>query len=234
MNERCACLIVAAGNGSRMNSAVKKQFMEIGGIPVLARTIKKFDSCQIIDSIIIVSSAEDTELCVSIAKQYCKNTAFAVVEGGKERSDSVYNGLTAIEGRFGYVMIQDGVRPFTKNDDILRIFDCVKKYGACVPAVPVKDTVKVADENGFAANTLKRDTLWAVQTPQAFRFDLIKGAYDNLTEDNKVTDDASVAEISGVKVKLVMGNYENIKITTPEDLAYAKILAERDDCFEIG
>ncbi len=227
--ERIACLIMAAGSGKRMKTAVKKQFIDIDGIPVLGRTIKKFDTCGLADTIVVVSPKDDMDICKNIAEKYCTNTEFMIVEGGKERYNSVFNGLKAVEGKCDYVMIQDGVRPFVSYDTIQRAFDAAKEYGASVPAVPVKDTIKAVDETGFTKQTLNRSELWAVQTPQTFKYDLIKKAYDNLPKGADVTDDASVAELNMNKVKIVMGNYENIKITTSDDLVSAKAFADKEE-----
>ncbi len=227
MENNC-CLIMAAGSGKRMGKSVKKQFLELYGMPILARTIKKFDLCGIINNIIIVAPKDNIKECESIAKKYCLNTYFSIAEGGKERVDSVRNALKTIN-KCDYIIIHDAVRPFITKSGILKIYECAKKYGACIPAVPVKDTVKVVDKDSFVSSTLNRDSLWAVQTPQIFKYDIIKKAYDALDEECFVTDDASVLEISGKKVKIVMGDYNNIKITTIEDMYLADFLCRMED-----
>ena len=225
----CCAIIVAAGKGKRMNSSVSKQFMTVGGLNLLERSIIKFDLCEFIKKIIIVSSKENIEKCRKICEEFCLNSIYEVIEGGAERQDSVYNGINATNGDFEYVMIHDAARPFVDKDTIERVFKCVLVDKACIPAVPVKDTIKKADKNNIAKETLKRDELWAVQTPQAFSYDIIKKAYDSLVDGTKVTDDASVVELIGLNVKIVEGSYFNIKITTPEDLIFAEVIAEKEN-----
>ena len=228
-NDKCAVIIVAAGSGKRMGSGIDKQFINIDGMSVIERSVKKFAMCEFIDNIIVVSSKENIADCRKTFDGFRPNCGFSIILGGKERQNSVYNGLKELDDKCEYVMIHDGARPFVDHETIKRVFDEVLESGACVPAVPVKDTIKRADREGFAAETLKRNELWAVQTPQAFRYDVIKKAYDNMRENEFITDDASAAELSGVKVKIVMGSYNNIKITTPEDLPFAKAIAEKDN-----
>ena len=214
----CACLIMAAGKGSRMKSDVKKQFLKLNDVPILALTISKFDLCDKVDMIVVVAPKDDIKTCSDLCKEYCKKTAYSVIEGGKERYNSVYNGIKFLENKCRYVMIQDGVRPFVTEEIITKTLTEAEKYGACIPVVEVKDTIKEVDSNGMVVKTLKRSSLRAVQTPQTFKYDLIKNAYENLPSNAGVTDDASVIEISGGKVKAVEGSYDNIKITTVEDL----------------
>lgn len=214
----CACLIMAAGKGSRMKSDVKKQFLKLNDVPILALTISKFDLCDKVDMIVVVAPKDDIKTCSDLCKEHCKKTAYSVIEGGKERYNSVYNGIKFLENKCRYVMIQDGVRPFVTEEIITKTLTEAEKYGACIPVVEVKDTIKEVDSNGMVVKTLKRSSLRAVQTPQTFKYDLIKNAYENLPSDADVTDDASVIEISGGKVKAVEGSYDNIKITTVEDL----------------
>ncbi len=214
----CACLIMAAGKGSRMKSDVKKQFLKLNDVPILALTISKFDLCDKVDMIVVVAPKDDIKTCSDLCKEHCKKTAYSVIEGGKERYNSVYNGIKFLENKCRYVMIQDGVRPFVTEEIITKTLTEAEKYGACIPVVEVKDTIKEVDSNGIVVKTLKRSSLRAVQTPQTFKYDLIKNAYENLPSDADVTDDASVIEISGGKVKAVEGSYDNIKITTVEDL----------------
>ncbi len=214
----CACLIMAAGKGSRMNSDVKKQFLKLNGVPILAHTIIKFDNCNKVDMIVVVAPKDNIKYCVQLCEKYCKKTNYSVVEGGKERYNSVYNGIKFLENKCRYVMIHDGVRPFVAEEIITKTLSEAEKYGACIPAVRVKDTIKETDQNDMVVKTLKRSTLRAVQTPQTFKYDLIKNAYENLPSESNVTDDASVIEINGGKVKIIEGSYDNIKITTAEDL----------------
>ena len=231
---KCACLIMAAGKGSRMKSSIKKQFLELNGVPILALTISKFDMCSEVNEIVVVAPKDDMPLCCEICKKYCKNTEFYVIEGGKERYNSVYNGIKFLDGKCDYVMIQDGVRPFVTEKIIMDTLKAAEKFGACVPAVDVKDTIKEVDSECMVTNTLKRSTLRAVQTPQTFKYDLIKNAYENLPENADVTDDASVVEIYGGKVKIIEGSYDNIKITTIEDLDSGKAILKKESANEIS
>ena len=230
----CACLIMAAGKGSRMKSSVKKQFIKLDDIPILALTINKFDLCSKVEKIVVVAPKDDMKTCSDICEKYCMNTDYAVIEGGRERYNSVYNGIKFLNGKCRYVMIQDGVRPFVSEEIILNTLKAAEEFGACVPAVAVKDTIKEADADGFVGKTLKRNILWAVQTPQTFKYEVIKNAYENLPQDCDVTDDASVVEINGGRVKIIEGNYENIKITTAEDLNSGLAILKRRNINEIS
>lgn len=224
------CIIVAAGSGSRMKSSIPKQFIELEGYPILYYTVKVFED-SFVDDIILVVPENDVEYVKKeIIHKFDFKKFTAVVSGSSERYLSVYNGLLCCKNT-DYVYIQDGVRPFTNEELLQRVKDSVQETKAVVAAVPVKDTIKVSDQNGYANNTIDRSTLWAVQTPQAFEYNLILNAYKKLMDSNEtgITDDACVIErMTDTKVKLVMGDYNNIKITTPEDIEFAKcILANR-------
>ena len=220
------CIIVAAGRGSRMGSDIPKQFMEVNGYPMLYHTIKAWEE-SFVDEIFVVVSEEYVESVSSdIMEKYGFKKVKGVICGGEERYISVYAGLRACQGS-EYVYIHDGARPCVDRDLIDRIREAAEEYGACVAAVPVKDTIKVSDEAGFAADTPDRNCLWAVQTPQAFKYSMIRNAYDIMMNDDgshngerqTITDDAMVVEKYGdEKVKLVMGSYDNIKVTTPDDM----------------
>lgn len=214
-------IIVAAGAGKRMNSSVAKQFIEINEKTILAYTIEKFENCSEIHEIIIVVNKDSVEFCRNnIVNKYNFEKVKHIVEGGKERQDSVYNGLLKANKKTDIVLIHDGVRPFIESENIKEVIEQTKKYDCCVLGVKVKDTIKVCDENGFILQTPDRSFLWAAQTPQAFKYNLILEAYEKaLSKDCSATDDSVIAEMAGHKVKLVEGSYENIKITTKEDLA---------------
>lgn len=227
-------IILAAGQGKRMGAGVAKQYLLIKDKPVLYYTIKAFED-SLVDSIILVTGEGEAEYCRNeIVEAYHFKKVAAIVTGGKERYHSVANGLGAVscqEKECDYVFIHDGARPFVTNSMIERAYEQVKKTGACVVGMPVKDTIKIADEEGFAETTPKRSRVWAVQTPQVFAFPLIYSAYEQLIENEEklkargimITDDAMVAEtFTKAKVKLVEGSYENIKLTTPEDLKIAE------------
>lgn len=229
---RNAAIVLAGGSGSRMKSKVKKQYLLLQERPVLYYSLSVFQESEYIDEIILVCGKGETEQCrTDIVEKYGFTKVSRVVEGGKERYHSVYEGLKAIEG-CDYVMIHDGARPFVDSAMLARIMQDLEQVDACVAAVPVKDTIKLSDENGFVANTPPREQLWTVQTPQSFRYDLIRAAYDQLAKGEpagvKITDDAMVAEyFAHVPVKLTEGSYENIKITTPEDLLLAEMILQK-------
>lgn len=228
-------IILAAGQGKRMESKIAKQYLLIKERPVLYYTLKAFES-SLVDSIILVTAKGEEEYCrKEIVEAYGFQKVKAIVEGGKERYHSVFQGLQAVAefiAECEYVFIHDGARPFVSNEIIERAYKEVQISKACVVGMPVKDTIKIADEAGYAKVTPNRNLLWAVQTPQAFSFFLIKKAYEELVKNEEalkekgiaITDDAMVAEtFTDIKVKLVEGSYQNIKITTPEDLKIAEV-----------
>ena len=222
---KTTAIVLAGGRGKRMNSTVPKQFLMIKGKPVLYYSLKAFED-SFIDSVILVAAEDDMEYCQKeIVDQYGFTKVTAIVAGGKERYHSVMHGLLACKNT-DYVFIHDGARPFVDGETIERVCNAVKEYQACVVGMPVKDTIKISDEEGFAAQTPDRRKVWQVQTPQTFEYHLIKGAYEKLLaeEPEGITDDAMVVEtMTNHKVKLVEGSYRNIKITTPEDLDIATI-----------
>lgn len=226
-------IVLAAGQGKRMNSKVQKQFLLIKEKPVLYYTLNAFETSTQITDIILVTGKDEIEYCrKEIVEKYGFNKVRKIVAGGKERYHSVYNGIQAID-EADYVFIHDGARPFVDGEIIARVCDAVKKYKACVVGMPVKDTIKIADEEGYAQQTPDRRKVWQIQTPQTFAYDLIKEAYEKLLaeEPDGITDDAMVVEtMTNHKVKLIEGSYRNIKITTPEDLDVAAIFCENAVC----
>lgn len=226
---KCTAIILAAGQGKRMGTKIQKQYLEIDGKPILYYSLQAFEQSELIDEIVLVVGDGQIDYCQKqMVSKYGFKKVKAIVEGGKERYHSVANGLREVEE--GYVFIHDGARPFVTEEILQRAYDEVIKHRACVVGMPVKDTIKIADENGFAKVTPDRNLLWQVQTPQAFETSIIKEAYKKLMESDtiNVTDDAMVAEqMLGVKVKLVVGSYENIKITTPEDLKIAEFFLQK-------
>ena len=217
---KSTCIIVAAGSGSRMKSDKPKQFLEMEGHPLLYYTVKAWQESFIYDIILVTSGGYLDYVRKDIVEKYGFDKVSKVITGGETRFDSVYQGLLACEDT-DYVYIHDGARPCVDGGVIERAREAAERYGACVSAVPVKDTVKVVDKEGFAVDTPERSSLWAMQTPQAFRYDLVRAAYDALADKDRtgITDDAMVVEKSGLaKVKIVMGSYDNVKVTTPEDL----------------
>ena len=219
-------IVLAAGQGKRMKSKVQKQYLLIKEKPVLYYTLSAFENSPLITEIILVTGKDEIAYCQKeIVENYGFSKVQKIVAGGKERYHSVYEGIKAIETA-DYVFIHDGARPFVDGEMITRVCDAVAEFKACVVGMPVKDTIKIADDAGFAEQTPDRRKVWQIQTPQTFEYQLIKGAYEKLLEDEPegITDDAMVVEtMTDHKVKLVEGSYRNIKITTPEDLDIATI-----------
>lgn len=224
-------IIAAAGMSNRMGSKINKQFIAIGGKPILAHTIEKFEKCRYIDEIILVSKEEEIEYCrKEIVKKYKFNKVSNIIRGGKERQDSVYNGILALDERTDIVLTHDGARPFIKVENIEDGILNVIKHGACVVGVPVTDTIKVVKEDNNVESTPIRNLLWAAQTPQCFHKDILIKGYERAIIDGFIgTDDSSIVERIGYDVKMVMGSYENIKITTPEDIILAESLFKDKD-----
>ena len=219
-------IVLAGGSGKRMNSDIPKQYMMLKGKPVIYYSLKAFQDNPHIDDIILVTSDEYIEYVRNNILDSSLGKVSAVIHGGRERYDSVWEGLKCIK-EAGYVFIHDGARPCISQKLINDCYENVVKEGACIAAVPVKDTIKIADSEGYASETPDRSTLWQIQTPQVFEVDLIKSAYSNLYSSKKfngVTDDAMVLERFGEhRIKLVNSDYTNIKITTPEDMNTAEM-----------
>lgn len=227
---KSTAIVLAAGQGKRMNSKVQKQFLLIEGKPVLYYSLSCFQNSREIEEIIVVTGKESINFCKQeIIEAYGFSKVKAVIPGGKERYDSVYAGLCACEDS-DYVFIHDGARPFLSNDMIRRGKEAVLDYGACVIGMPSKDTIKIADENGMVESTPSRNKVWNIQTPQIFSYTAIREAHEKARQQNMadITDDAMVLERFGnMKIKLVEGSYENIKITTPEDIVVAEKILEK-------
>ena len=231
--EKFAAIVLSAGVGSRMKSDIPKQYMDLLGKPVIYYSLKAFEDAGF-SSIVLVCGKDDVEYCKNeiIAKHGLKNIT-AVVPGGKERYHSVFEGLKAV-GEADYVFIHDGARPMLTQEIILRLKEAVIKEEAAVAGMPVKDTIKIVDEEAYVADTPERQYVWQVQTPQCFAYTLIYDAYKSVIQDEeegwtvpKITDDAMVLEYAtDHEVKMVEADYRNIKITTPEDLLIAKLFLE--------
>lgn len=223
---KCTAIVLAAGQGKRMHSKIQKQFLHIQGYPVLYYSLKCFQECPWMDDIVLVTGEEEIEFCQrEIVGRYGFDKVSAVIPGGKERYHSVRNGLKACKDT-DYVFIHDGARPFVNAGILERGLECVKKYGACAAGMPSKDTVKIVDDRNTVCSTPDRRFVWNVQTPQVFQYTLVAEAYEEALsgECGGITDDAMVVEQYGDhKVTLYMGSYENIKITTPEDLGVAEV-----------
>lgn len=226
---KVTAIILAAGKGSRMNSKISKQYMQLCEKPVLYYSISAFADSDV-DEIIIVTAAKDIKYCKEeITEKYFSSTPLKIVEGGNERYESVYNALKTIKA--DYVLIHDGARPHITKQIINKCIEEVKKTGACITAVPVKDTIKKVKDNTIE-DTPDRKQLWQAQTPQCFMYDLIKTGYDKAMEknDKSITDDAMVVEkYTNTKIKIVEGTYYNFKITTQEDFEFSEtIISKRD------
>lgn len=220
-------IILAAGQGKRMKSKVSKQYLLIKDKPILYYTIKAFEENAFIDDIILVVEKSQIDYCRSeIVNEYNFKKIKSIVIGGNERYESVYEALKVLSEReTSYVLIHDGARPFVDQDIINELLDNAYEYKACVVGVPVKDTIKIVGENNLISKTPDRNTLYMIQTPQVFSYTLIKEAYDKymMEQPCTVTDDSMVVELmNSCSVKLIEGSYNNIKITTPEDLSIAE------------
>lgn len=218
-----SAIVLAGGRGKRMNYHKSKQFIEIKGKPVLVYTLEKFIYNKSIDEVILVLPEDEVDYCKKEVLQRYSLKVDRIVIGGKERQDSVFNALEAME-KADIVLIHDGARPFINEKIIEEGIKYANIYGAAAPGVTPKDTIKVKNEDNISVDTPDRNMLVAVQTPQCFKYDEIYQCHRKIKEENAiVTDDTSVVERYGHKVYLYEGDYTNIKITTPEDL----ILAER-------
>lgn len=229
--KRHIAILLAGGSGSRMQSTVPKQYINIHGKPVLYFSLKALEE-SFIDEIILVCRPSDEEYCKQeIVDRYGFTKVTGIVPGGSERYASVYNGLKKVAGLYEncqdstYIYVHDGARACIDQELLLECKSSVEQYNACVPAVPVKDTIKVIDSEGFSISTPNRSTLMAVQTPQCFRMDIVWPSYIRMDEEHYTgaTDDASVVErFSDTRIKLCKGSYNNIKITTAEDISIAE------------
>lgn len=237
--KRCAAIVLAAGQGKRMGTSVCKQYMELHGKPMIYYALRAFEESKIVEAVaLVVGEGQISYAEHEIVRRYGFSKVCTIVEGGKERYDSVWRGLKAVASVRGadYIFIHDGARPFVDEAILRRGYETVKEFRACVAGMPSKDTVKVVDEEGFAVNTPKRRNVWIVQTPQIFERSLIMDAYDRLmeTEHGDVTDDAMAVErMMNVPVRMFEGSYQNVKITTPEDLEIAKVFLRKQDSYDI-
>lgn len=228
-NKTVAVIIAAAGSGMRMGSGIPKQYMEIGGKPILTRAIEAFENNAFIDHIYVVVHPDYADYCQSqILDRFSFEKVKAVVEGGKERQDSVYRALEALEEEVDFVLVHDGARPFVEEHTINLLLETTSAHGAGVVCVPVKDTIKVAEAQ-VVVDTPDRKTLYSIQTPQGFSKDLLTAAYEKAFAENYYgTDDAVLVEKLGQKVYLVKGEYHNIKITTREDLVLGETMVSEN------
>lgn len=229
MKEQIGALILAAGQGTRMKTNVAKQFLELKGKPLISYSLEAFEKSPV-QEIILVTRKDEVNYCQEkIIHAFGYSKVKAVIPGGKERIDSVYEGLNAFYhlSDLKYVLIHDGARPFVTEKIISRAIEGAVQYEGCVVGMPVKDTIKISDKERYGVETPDRRTLWQIQTPQAFSFPLIYRAYQEIMNQKGnregITDDAMVMEMTtSRKVKLIEGDYRNIKVTTPEDMIIAE------------
>lgn len=231
---KCTAVVLAGGQGKRMGAGVAKQYLDLCGRPVIYYALKTFEE-SFIDDIVLVCPEGGEEYCSGqIVDKYGFRKVSAIVPGGAERYDSVYNGLKAAEG-CDYVFIHDGARPFVSQYVLERCLHYVQKYGAAVAAVKAKDTVKIENGDGFIKETPDRSLVWLMQTPQVFDYKLINECYGKLKAEEQrlrtagvsVTDDTMVAKMfADVDAKLVESSYDNIKITTPDDMMLAEYIVK--------
>ncbi len=224
-----SAVVVAAGKGKRMERDYNKQYITLEGRPILAHTLRVFENHEAIDEVVVVVGKGEGPLCRKrVVEPYGLTKVQSIVEGGRERYHSVLNGIRATKEDCDMVVIHDGARPFLKAAMIDQSICAAKAHGCAILGVPVKDTIKIIDGEGFVRETPKREELWMVQTPQTFQKPLILKAHELREGKNlAVTDDAMLVEALGRKVKMVRGDYENIKITTPEDLVLAEGIMKR-------
>ena len=223
---KVGAIIPAAGRGKRIGASVPKQFLEIQGRPLLHHTLMVFASCKLIDYVVLVMPRADVdEMGEDWLNKY--EIVRKVVVGGEQRQDSVYNGFNSLEEGTDIVVVHDGVRPFTTPQMIIATVEAAQQHGAAITAIPVSDTVKQAAD-GFVKQTVSRDGLWRVQTPQAFQYGLLQQAFKKAKKDSYYgTDEGSLVEYLGERVKIVPGSELNIKITRKEDLVLGESLLSR-------
>jgi 2-C-methyl-D-erythritol 4-phosphate cytidylyltransferase len=221
---RTLAIVLAGGAGKRMGSPTSKQFLLLDNRPILVHTLQVFEECKPVDGVYLVVNHKDLPVIQEeVLEQYRFSKILKLVIGGRLRQDSVRNGLEAIDEPCDIVIIHDAARPFVSPSFIEKSIFLMEMYDAIIPALPVKDTIKVVSKEGFVVKTLERDALWNIQTPQTFKHDLIAKAYrEGMAKKLFGYDDSTFIEYLGKKVKVVEGSPYNIKITTPEDLTIAR------------
>lgn len=223
-------IIVAAGRGNRMNSSINKVFMILGNQPILLYSILTFSACTEIDDIIVVAAPDEVEYVENLLEKVIGIKTWQVVAGGCERQYSIANALKSVSQETDLILVHDGARPLVNKQCISRVVQVAREQKAAVSAVAVKDTIKIVDECGIVTGTPDRKALWSIQTPQGFNAELLRQAYDRAQQDGYLgTDDASLVERLGVDVNIVVGSYDNIKVTTPEDLTIAEALIKKEN-----
>lgn len=227
---RVNAVIVAAGEGKRMNSATPKIFLSLQGRPLLIHTLRRFAAVRAVEKTIVVIAEKDLTRCEAFirADEDLAKVRYVLQPGGSTRQESVRQGLTRLDHDCEVVVIHDGARPLVRPSLIDRCIEVAWKEGAAVVGLPARDTIKMISENGWVSKTVSRDSFWLVQTPQAFRMELIRRAYESAAqESSEVTDDAALVERIGEPVVVVEGDPFNIKVTVPEDLVMAEALMQK-------
>lgn len=223
-----AAVIVAGGMGTRFKSDAPKQFLPLGGKPIIWHAITALDAVECIESTIVVC---EPRFCKTLKSQIADHTLrnpIRIVPGGARRQDSVYAGLQAVGTGIEIVVIHDAVRPFPPGDAVIEAIEAAREYGAAILAIPVVDTLKECDEEEFVICTLDRQAVWRAQTPQVFQYALIMDAYQRImAEDKTITDDAAAFEATGGRVKIIHGSCDNVKITEPQDMLRAEEILRR-------
>ncbi len=229
MTKKTTAIIVAAGSGQRYGKKLPKQFQEIGGKPLIYHTLKKFETADSINNIVVVAGKDWMSFITrEIEETYEFNKITRIIEGGKERQESVYNGLVALQNETDFVAVHDVVRPLVTVSKINEAVAACHKHSAVILAIPPIDTIKQA-ENGIVVQTLDRSSLWSVQTPQVFKYDLLVQAHQNARKIKLAkTDDSGLVELLGHPVRIIPGDYENFKITVPADLKLAELLLKEN------
>lgn len=225
---KTSAIVVAAGSGTRMQSNVKKPYLDIAGVPMMIRTLTVLEQSPVVKDVVLVIGEQDLKHAKGLIEQYGLRKITRYVPGGPERQDSVHNGVRAVDEHADLILVHDGARPFITREDVENVVLEASRYGVATLATPVKDTIKKV-ANGFVQETIPRQTLFSIQTPQAFQAEILREAHQQAAEQNyRGTDDASLAEWLGHPVRIVEGSYRNIKITTPEDLLIAKAFLQSE------
>ena len=229
---KCVALVPAAGQGKRMGGAHSKPYLLLEGKPILAHTLLELERCPLVDEVVLMVERGEIERArASVVEEFRLQKVGAILAGGVQRQDSVWEGLKTIQDDCDLVMVHDGVRPFISQEMLARSIQGAVDCGASIAAVPAKDTVKLVSAQNMVLKTPDRKSVFLVQTPQTFKRDILLRAYRQAMEDGfYATDEASLVERLGMPVKVVEGSYENIKITTPEDLVVGEMILKRKTC----
>ncbi|MFL6562714.1 MAG: 2-C-methyl-D-erythritol 4-phosphate cytidylyltransferase [Bacillus sp. (in: firmicutes)] len=220
-------ILPAAGMGKRMGAGKNKLLLELNGIPVLIHTLKVYEEDEACRGIILAIHPQDEMEFKDLLNKYSMTKVINMVRGGRERQDSIYNALKSVEETDSIILVHDAARPFIETDHIHRLTEMAAETGAAILGVPAKDTIKKV-QDGVVVETVERSSLWAVQTPQAFRISLLMEAYQKAEKDHFLgTDDASLVERLNYPIAMVEGDYDNIKLTTPEDLYFAEAILKK-------